>query len=180
MRAINPPCSHTQSFFLPPPALALFKAPRQHSSAPRMNEVAFTTGCLQPRCIGGDNWAPLSRRAFDLSLKTDVALLCLFQYALPSMGDAKGRRHLVIITQWFELANPTPALFYIKGPAYQSCRDGIWGTACDSEAGEVLGSLLFPFCSGTAHLKTCCFNISRIKMSFNQRPDHYGCQDFFV
>lgn len=115
MRAINPPCSHTQSFFLPPPALALFKAPRQHSSAPRMNEVAFTTGCLQPRCIGGDNWAPLSRRAFDLSLKTDVALLCLFQYALPSMGDAKGRRHLVIITQWFQLANPPLPYFKSRG-----------------------------------------------------------------
>lgn len=115
MKAINPRCPHIQSFFLPPPALALFKAPRQHFSAPRMNEVAFATGCLQPRCRWGDNWAPLSRRAFDLSLKTDVALLFLFQYALPSMGDAKGRRHLVIITQWFQLANPPPPHFKSRG-----------------------------------------------------------------
>lgn len=39
--------------------------------------------------LSRDNWALLSRRSFDLSLQTDIALLFLFfLYALSSMGDA--------------------------------------------------------------------------------------------
>lgn len=125
-----------------------------------------------------DNWAPLSRRSFDLSLKTDVALLFLFfQYALPSMGDAKDVGHLVIITQWFQLAEPLCPLLNqlacLSKMSWWHLGHMLWLWSWRGSCEPPL-----PFLCWDPSWKTCCFNISQIKTSFNQKPDRYGCQGF--
>lgn len=95
------------------------------------------------------------------------------------MGDAKDVGHLVIITQWFQLAEPPCPLLNqlacLSKMSWWHLGHMLWLWSWRGSCEPPL-----PFLYWGCSRKTCCFNISQIKMSFNQRPDHYGCQDFFA
>lgn len=98
-----------------------------------------------------DNWAPLSRRSFDLSLKTDVALLFLFfQYALPFYGRCKRCRT-------FGYHNTMVSISWTPSPSFKSTglpiKDVVMASGAHVVTLKVLVSLLFPFYAEILHGK---------------------------